>query len=82
MQNYPNPFNPSTRIKFALPESGNVKLEVFNVLGERVATVVNDVLSAGYHEVTLNAESFSSGIYMYRITTGSYSQIKKMVLLK
>lgn len=82
-QNYPNPFNPATTINFALPVSGNVTLIVYNVLGEHVSNLINGKqLNAGYHSVNFNASKLASGIYYYRIQSGSYSQTKKMILLK
>ena len=81
-QNYPNPFNPSTSIQFALPESGNVRLSVFNLLGQNVVTLVNGVESAGYHTVQFDASRLSSGIYLYRLETSSSTIIKQMVLIK
>jgi hypothetical protein len=81
-QNYPNPFNPVTKIKFALPSSDNVKLEVFDILGKNVATLVNGEMKAGYHVMEFNASSFSSGIYFYRITTSKLVETKKMILVK
>ncbi len=81
-QNYPNPFNPSTTINFSLPTSQNVKLEVFNMLGETVATLINKPMSAGNHKYEFNASNINSGLYLYRITAGSFVEIKKMMLLK
>lgn len=81
-QNYPNPFNPSTSIRFALPESGTVQLSVFNLLGQKVATLVNEVKPAGYHTVQFDASKLSSGVYLYRIETAGISVIKQMLLIK
>jgi len=87
-QNYPNPFNPSTTIRYALPFESKVAITVYNLLGQEVATLVNDVKSSGYHEVVFNASSLSSGVYLYRInavsSTGSkeFSSTKKLILLK
>ena len=81
-QNYPNPFNPTTTIKFALPEKSKVNLSVYNLLGEKVAELINDELSAGYHETQWNASGFSSGIYYYRLIAGSFTDTKKLILLK
>ena len=80
--NYPNPFNPSTRIRFAVPEISNVKIEVYNLTGEKVTTLINEIKSAGYYEVNFNAVKLASGIYFYRIEAGSFIQVKKMLLLK
>jgi len=81
-QNYPNPFNPSTMIRFSMPVSGNVALNVFNTLGEKVATLLNGQMEAGYHEVSFDAKNLPSGLYFYEIKTGDFSSIKKMILMK
>jgi photosystem II stability/assembly factor-like uncharacterized protein len=81
-QNYPNPFNPVTKIKFALPTSDNVKLEVFDLLGRSVATLINGEMKAGNHIHEFNASTLSSGIYFYRITTSKLVDTKKMILVK
>jgi len=81
-QNYPNPFNPSTTIQYTIPESGNVKLKVFNSIGEEVATLVNNFKEAGSYKVTFNANELSSGIYYYKIESGYFTSAKKMNLLK
>lgn len=81
-QNYPNPFNPSTKISFTLPEAGNVSLRVFNSIGEQVAVLVNKELNAGRHEVDFDAEDLTSGIYLYKIAAGNFSETKKMTLIK
>ena len=80
--NYPNPFNPETRIAFTLPETGPVKLVVYDVVGRKVDTLVDDVLSAGRHEVTWHVGTLPSGVYLYRITAGSYEQVRQMTVLK
>jgi photosystem II stability/assembly factor-like uncharacterized protein len=81
-QNYPNPFNPSTTIEYSIPESGNVKLKVYNSLGEEVATLVNDYKEAGNYKINFDAADLSCGIYYYRLTSNSFNKIRKMVLLK
>jgi PKD repeat protein len=81
-QNYPNPFNPSTTIKYSLAEDGFVKLAVYNMLGEEVATVVNNVQKAGRYEVSFNANNLSSGVYVYRIEAANYTASKKLILLR
>ena len=81
-QNYPNPFNPSTVISYSIPQSGLVKLSVYNLLGQKVATLVDKVQYAGIYQVSLNASRLASGIYIYRIESGKFSQVKKMMLLK
>ncbi len=82
LQNYPNPFNPTTRISFTLAEPSNVRLEVFNVAGQRVATLVNGYNEAGPHSVEFDASALSSGIYFYRLAAGEVTQYRKMILLK
>ena len=81
-QNYPNPFNPSTAISFSLPQSGNVKLTVYNLLGEKVAELVNGFREAGIHIVNFNAENFNSGIFIYKLEANGVVQSKKMTLVK
>lgn len=81
-QNYPNPFNPATTIQFALPSPARVKIAVFNVLGAKVADLVDADYEAGYHNVTFDAQNHSSGIYFYQIAAGKFSAVKKMMLLK
>ena len=81
-QNYPNPFNPSTSITWQSPVSGWQTLKVYNLLGNEVATLVNEFRPAGYYEVTWNANNLSSGVYFYRLNAGNFIEIKKMILLK
>lgn len=81
-QNYPNPFNPSTNIGFTLPEAAPVKLMVINTLGETVEVLADEYLTAGSYEYQFNAAGLPSGIYFYRIETGTFSKVKKMLLLK
>ena len=81
-QNYPNPFNPSTMIEFALPKESHVTLEVFNLLGQRMALLVDDVRPAGYYAQRFDASSFGTGIYFYRLVAGETSFLKKMLLVK
>jgi len=82
-QNYPNPFNPSTKINYSLPVEANVTLKVFNILGQEVITLIdNEQVAAGNHEITFNASSIPTGIYLYRIQAGDFVQTKKMMLLK
>ena len=81
-QNYPNPFNPSTKIDFTIPASSQVELKVFNVLGQEVASLVNGTLTAGSHTVTFDASKLASGVYLYKISAGSFVSTRKMVLLK
>ena len=80
--NYPNPFNPETRIRFALPASGNVILKVYNTLGEEVVTMVDGFLQAGQHEFTFTGQGLSSGLYFYSLQANEFRAVKKMTLLK
>jgi hypothetical protein len=81
-QNYPNPFNPTTMIKYSIPQDQQVKLNVYNLLGENVMTLVNSFEKAGQHEVNFNASSLASGVYFYKLEAGTRTSIKKMVLMK
>ena len=81
-QNYPNPFNPSTEIKFSIPQTTNVTLKVFDVMGREVATLIDEQMEAGKHSVVFNAANLSSGVYYYTIITENFIQTKKMLLLK
>jgi len=81
-QNYPNPFNPTTLIRFDIPVTSKVSLKVFNLLGQEVATLVNEVKSAGRYEVQFDGAGLSSGVYFYRLVAGGYSSMKKLVLLR
>jgi len=81
-QNYPNPFNPSTTIKFQLPDDGIVTLKVYDILGREVATLVNEVRVAGTHDVTFDASQFASGVYIYRMQSGGFTDVKRILLLK
>jgi len=81
-QNYPNPFNPSTVISYELPVMSNVSLKVFDMIGNEVATLVNEEKPAGYHSVTFEAGKLASGVYMYQLTAGDFSVTKKLILTK
>ena len=81
-QNFPNPFNPATEIQFSLPRKCDVKLEVFNILGQRIATLVNRPMEAGYHTATFDGSKVASGIYLYRLQAGDFVESKKMMLVK
>lgn len=79
---YPNPFNPTTKIQFGIPENDNVKLSVYNMLGEKVADLVDDYLTKGFYEKEFDASKLSSGIYIYKIKTNNFTDVKKMMLVK
>ncbi|MBT8391448.1 MAG: T9SS type A sorting domain-containing protein, partial [Ignavibacteria bacterium] len=81
-QNYPNPFNPATKIRYTLPEAGNVKLVVYNLLGEQVEELVNEFKEAGVHTINFNAENLNSGVYIYKIELNGFTDAKKMQLVK
>lgn len=83
-QNYPNPFNPSTTIRYSVPEVGavGVSLKIYNILGQEVTTLINEEKTAGNYEVKFDARNFASGIYIYRLTAGHFSSIKKMMVMK
>ncbi len=81
-QNYPNPFNPTTTIGFGLQEKSNVKITIINGIGEEVAVVLNKEIESGYHHVEFNAANLTSGIYFYQLKAGSFTETKKMILLK
>jgi hypothetical protein len=81
-QNYPNPFNPETTIRFGIPQTGFISLKIFNILGEEIATLISENLKPGIYSVHWNATPFASGIYFYQLRAGSYSETKKLILLK
>ena len=80
--NYPNPFNPITTINYSLPKAGNVKLTVYNSIGSKVATLVNEYKPAGSYSVHFNASQLASGIYLYRLESGTYTAARKLILMK
>ncbi len=85
--NYPNPFNPQTQIQYSLPEDAKVQLLIYDMIGRRVAEVVNEEQIAGYYEKTFNGSNLSSGVYFYRITAqvqgkNTFTQVKKMMMIK
>ncbi len=81
-QNYPNPFNPATTISFTLPSDGFISLKIYNSLGEEVKTIEQNYLTSGSHNINFDASNLPSGVYYYRLNAGSYSAVKKMILLK
>ena len=81
-QCYPNPFNPATVIEYALPSAAHVRLSVHTMLGQEVATLVNEAQEAGSRRITFNAANLPSGIYTYRLAAGTYLNVKKMIVLK
>jgi len=82
LQNYPNPFNPSTAISFSLLQAGQTKISVYDLLGREVAILVNEFLDAGVHTTVFDGKGLSSGVYIYRIESGSFVKAKQMILLK
>ncbi len=81
-QNFPNPFNPSTKIAYSIPAEGFVSLDVYNSIGQKVASLVNESKTAGTYTVNFDASDLTSGIYFYKISSGSFTETKKMILLK
>lgn len=81
-QNYPNPFNPSTTIRFDLPKESRVTLIVYNLLGQEVMTVIDEVRTAGKYDVRLDGSCLSSGVYFYRLTAGEFISTKKLLLIR
>ena len=81
-QNYPNPFNPTTTIEYDLPKAAQVKIEIYNLLGKRVKTVLNIYKNAGRHKFIFDSNNLASGVYLYRIEAGTYTNSKKMILLR
>lgn len=81
-QNYPNPFNPLTRIHYSVPKTVNVKITVYNVLGQQVAVLVDKQKVAGKYEALFDASQLSSGMYIYKINAGEFSAVHKMILMK
>jgi hypothetical protein len=81
-QNYPNPFNPATKIDYTVARAGHVRLSVYNVLGEEVATLLNEDLQPGTYQAVFDASRMASGVYYYKMTAGSFTETKKMMLVK
>jgi hypothetical protein len=82
MQNFPNPFNPSTKIKFNIPVSEIVTIDVYNTLGQKILTLLNSKINVGSHTVEFNVDNLPSGVYFYSLKAGDYLDVKKMILLK
>jgi hypothetical protein len=81
-QNFPNPFNPTTTINYSVPQTSQVQIKIFDVLGDEIETLVNEEKAAGTYEVTWYAENLPSGVYFYQLRAGSFVETKKMLLLK
>ena len=81
-QNYPNPFNPTTTIKYSLPQSEDVTLKVYNMVGREVATLIDSRKSAGVHKATFDAGNLAGGVYFYKLQAGSHKEVRKMTLIK
>ena len=81
-QNYPNPFNPISRIKYDIPKQSQVTIKIFDIIGSEVTTLINEFKEPGFHEISFDGSNYSSGVYFYRIEAGSFTEVKKMVLLK
>lgn len=81
-QNYPNPFNPATQISFDLPVASDVELTIFNVLGQKVSTIIDKEMEAGNHVIEWDASNYSSGVYFYRVSAENFTETKKMLMLK
>ena len=81
-QNYPNPFNPGTSFNYTIPVSGNVSIKIYNILGQEVAKVFQGFQKAGNYTANFNASKLSSGVYLYRLQSGQFSEVKKMLLMK
>jgi hypothetical protein len=81
-QNYPNPFNPSTNIEYSIPVKGLVKLQIFDILGRSIATLVNTTQEAGVYHTAWDGKAAASGVYFYKLESGSFSKTERMLLLK
>lgn len=82
MQNYPNPLNPTTKINFSIPKNELVKITIFDLLGKEVAVLLNEEKTVGGYEVEFNAKNLASGIYFYKLSSGDFTETKKMMLVK
>jgi len=81
-QNYPNPFNPVTKIKYDIPLNGNVSIKIYDINGRLINTLINEYKTAGRYEIDFNGKNLSSGVYYYKIESGNFSQVRKMILIK
>lgn len=81
-QNYPNPSNPRSKIDYEIPENGKVTIKLYNLIGQEVVTLVNEVKEAGYYTAEFDGSNFASGVYFYRMISGKFTDIKKMILVK
>ncbi len=81
-QNYPNPFNPTTTVRFAIPRNEHVTLKVYDLLGREMATLVDEVQGSGFKSIEFDAAQLASGVYIYRLTAGSFSSSKKLMVVK
>ncbi len=81
-QNYPNPFNPATVISFEIPSRNFVELKIYDLLGREITSLVNEEKDAGKYSIRFNGNSLASGVYFYKLTSGNYSQTKKLILMK
>jgi hypothetical protein len=80
-QNYPNPFNPTTKIKFAIPKSSFVNLKVYDVLGNEIATLLNEEKPAGLYKIDFDASGLSSGVYFYKLISGGFVETRKIIII-
>ena len=81
-QNYPNPFNPVTKIKYSIPKTSHVKIEIYSILGHKISTLVNEDKPPGYYTIEFDASSLASGFYIYRLQANGFNAVKKMMLIK
>ncbi len=81
-QNYPNPFNPVTKIRFNVPAAQNIVIKIYSAAGSEMTTLVNEYLNAGSYESSFNASSYPSGVYFYKLISGSFTETRKMILIK
>jgi hypothetical protein len=81
-QNYPNPFNPTTRIEYAIPKTSHVSVKVFDLLGREVATLVDEVQGVGFKTVEFDGNGFASGVYLYRLRVGNFTETKRLTMIR